>query len=144
MPQLFKAAVLYFAAVFAFAFALGAVRVLWVVPRLGVRTAELLELPIIALASVVVARWIALRTPDPTPPRLLAVGSIALALVLTAEISTIVFVRHITVGEFVASHDPVSGVAFLIVLGLFGVMPAIVGPGRLPPRQAPSSTSRRG
>ena len=135
MPRLLKAAVLYFAVVFAFAFALGAVRVLWVVPCFGVRTAELLELPIIALASAVAARWIARRTPRPTRRRLLAVGSIALALVLAAEISTIVFVRRITVSEFVASHDPSSGVVFIIVLGLYGVMPAIVGPGQIHGRQ---------
>ena len=39
----FKAGVLYFALVFAAGFALGTIRTLWVMPRLGVSTAELIE-----------------------------------------------------------------------------------------------------
>jgi len=44
--QTLKAGVLYFAVVFGAGFVLGPIRVMWVVPRLGTRTAEILEAPI--------------------------------------------------------------------------------------------------
>jgi len=43
MKQVFKAGMLYFILVFAAGFVLGTIRTLWVVPRLGVRTAELIR-----------------------------------------------------------------------------------------------------
>ena len=43
-----KAALLYFAVVFAAGFLLGTVRTLWIAPRLGTRVAELAETPAIA------------------------------------------------------------------------------------------------
>jgi hypothetical protein len=42
MTQILKAGVLYFGTVFAAGFALGMVRVLWMVPQFGVRAAELI------------------------------------------------------------------------------------------------------
>jgi hypothetical protein len=44
--RILKAAAAYFALVFGTGFVLGTIRVLWVVPQLGLRNAELLEQPI--------------------------------------------------------------------------------------------------
>jgi hypothetical protein len=52
VKEALKAGVLYFALVFAAGFVLGTVRTLWAVPRLGVRTAELIELPTMLGVSV--------------------------------------------------------------------------------------------
>jgi hypothetical protein len=45
-----KAGAAYFALVFGTGFALGTIRTLWIVPRLGIRTAELLEAPFMLVA----------------------------------------------------------------------------------------------
>jgi hypothetical protein len=47
-----KAAVLYFPILFGVGFVLGTIRTLWVVPRVGTRNAELLELPMMFIVSI--------------------------------------------------------------------------------------------
>ncbi|HVA00273.1 MAG TPA: hypothetical protein VMV34_01325 [Terriglobia bacterium] len=79
--RILKAGGLYFALVFAAGFVLGTLRVLWIVPRLGARTAEL---------------------------------TVVLAL------------RGLTLREYLASRDPVAGSVYVIMLGIFAVMPLFV------------------
>lgn len=55
MKETLKAGVLYFIVVFAAGLVLGTIRTLWVVPRLGVRTAELMEAPIMFGISILAA-----------------------------------------------------------------------------------------
>ncbi len=50
-----KAGVLSFAIVFGAGFVLGPIRIVWVVPRLGARIAELLEAPIMLVITIVAA-----------------------------------------------------------------------------------------
>jgi len=64
-----KTGVLYFALVFGAGFALGAIRIFAVAPRVGVRTAELLEAPVMLVVSAVAARWIVRRFAVPSTPR---------------------------------------------------------------------------
>jgi hypothetical protein len=72
--------------VFAAGFALGAIRVLLVAPRLGDTAAVALELPLmLAISWVACLRLIGrLRVPA-TPPARLVMGGLALALLLAAE-----------------------------------------------------------
>jgi len=56
--QILKPAVLYFAFVFGAGFVLGTIRVLPVVPRIGTRTAELMETRVMIVVSFLAARWI--------------------------------------------------------------------------------------
>ena len=49
--QVVKAGVLYFALVFGVGFVLGTIRTLLVVPRVGTRKAELMEMPIMLAAT---------------------------------------------------------------------------------------------
>jgi hypothetical protein len=130
MSQVLKAGALYFAIVFGVGFVLGTIRVLWVVPRIGERTAEVFEMPIMFVVVFVAARWVARHIVDPTLLRLLAVGAVALGLAIVAEMAVIIFARQITVQEYLARRDPLSGVAFVAMLGLFAIMPVIVGQGR--------------
>jgi hypothetical protein len=84
--QTIEAGVLYFALVFGAGFVLGTVRTLWVVPRVGTRTAELVETPIMLVVTILVARWIVMRLAvPPTSSARLGMGCIALLLLLVAE-----------------------------------------------------------
>lgn len=123
--QVLKAGVLYFALVFGAGFALGPVRILWVVPRFGTRMAELMEMPIMLVVTIAAARWIVGRLPVPsTPSSRLGMGCVALSLLLVAEF-TVLWLRGISVSEYLASRDPVSGTVYYAMLGLFAAMPLL-------------------
>lgn len=118
----------YFAIVFACGFALGAMRTVWLVPRLGVRSSELLEMPVMVAVSYFSARWVYrrfvrdMRSTSVAP----AIGALALALLVGAELALVLPLRQITLAEYWRERDPVSGTAYLLSLALFAVMPALV------------------
>jgi hypothetical protein len=125
--RLLKAGALYFALVFGAGFVLGPIRILWVVPRVGERTAELMEAPIMLGVIVLAARWIARRVAvPPTPSRLLGVGVVALGLLIVVEFTVVLWLRGLTIGEYFAKRDPVAGTAYIMMLGVFAVMPLLV------------------
>ena len=119
-----RAGLSYFALVFGAGFVLGAVRVPFLVPRLGMRTAELLEAPVMLAVVFFAARFVVKRfaLPARTSPRLL-VGAVALALLLIAEVALVMVVQRQALGAYVASRDPVSGSVYLASLALFAAMP---------------------
>jgi len=122
-----KAGLAYFALAFGAGFVLGSIRVLFLVPRLGERVAELAEMPVMFVVILVSARFIVRRfaLPGNAAPRLGA-GFLALALLLTAEILLAVAIQDRTLGEYVASRDPVSGFVYMAMLVLFAVMPLVL------------------
>jgi hypothetical protein len=125
--QPLKAGALYFVLVFGAGFVLGPIRILWLVPRVGERTAELMEAPIMLGVIVLAARWIARRVAGPpTPLRLLGVGVVALVLLLVVEFTVVLWLRGLTIGEYFAGRDPVAGTAYIMMLGVFTVMPLLV------------------
>src|SRR6266852_1204601 len=120
--QILKAGVLYFAIGFGVGFVLGPIRILWVVPRLGTRVAELLEAPIMLVIAIVAARWIVRRLPvPPTPSSRLGVGGIALGLLLLAEFTLVLWLRGISIREYLATRDPVAGTVYYVMVGVFAV-----------------------
>ena len=125
--QTLKAGVLYFAFVFGSGFVLGTLRVLWAVPRFGERTAELMESPIMLVVTILAARWVVRRLAIPAAvlPRL-GMGLVGLSLLLLAELSMVWLVRGLTISEYVASRDLISGTVYLVLLGIFAVMPVLV------------------
>ena len=125
--QSLKAGALYFALVFCAGFALGTLRVLLLVPRLGARAAELIEAPFMLAVTVFAARWTARRlaVPPARAPRL-AMGGIALGLLLAAEFTVVLGLRGISMREYVATLDPVSGTVYYMLLVVFAVMPLLV------------------
>ena len=56
--NILKAAVVYFALVFGAGFVLGPIRILFIVPRFGVRLAELMEFPVMLVVIVLTSRWL--------------------------------------------------------------------------------------
>ena len=69
MRRVLAAGTLYFALVFGAGFVLGTLRVLLVVPRLGERAAELAEMPVMLVVSMVAARWVVKRLALPASAR---------------------------------------------------------------------------
>jgi hypothetical protein len=121
----------YSGLVFGAGFLFGLVRVPWLVPRLGVRTAELCEMPAMLVVIVLAARWVVRRFAlPPTAGVRLAVGGGALALVIVAELLVAVALAHQSVGQYVASRDPVSGSAYVALLGVFAFMPLLLARAR--------------
>jgi hypothetical protein len=128
MKETLKAGVLYFILVFAAGFVLGTVRTLWAVPRLGVRTAELMEAPIMFGVSILAARWVARHVGIPLLwPRRLAMGCIALGLMLLVEFTVVLWIRGMTIRGYFQARDPVSGTAYFLTLGAFAAIPIFVG-----------------
>jgi hypothetical protein len=82
----------------------------------------------ILLAVIIVAARSILRCLPPSHTRtdLLAVGLIALSLLLTAELSILLWLRGLSTGDYLASRDPVSGTAYYSLLALFAMMPMLV------------------
>jgi len=80
-----RAAASYWAVVFALGFVLGTVRVLWVIPRIGMVPATLLELPLILAASWFAAGWLVRRFALKAGGEALAVGALAFAILMAAE-----------------------------------------------------------
>jgi hypothetical protein len=127
MKETLKAGVLYFALVFAAGFALGTIRTVWIAQRLGVRTAELVEQPIMVGISILAARWVVRRLGiPPLWPRRLVMGCIALGLMLLVEFTVVLWIRGLTVHGYIEARDPVSGAAYFIALGAFAVVPIFV------------------
>jgi hypothetical protein len=123
----FRAGLVYFALVFGAGFALGSIRVPFLVPRMGVRYAELLEMPFMFIAVLVSARYVVGRYQlAPSVSVRFSVGLIALALLLAAELLLNTLILRQSLTEYVASRDPISGAAYLVMLGLFAVMPWLV------------------
>jgi hypothetical protein len=105
---------------------LGPIRVMWLVPRFGTRAAELMEMPIMLAVTILAARWI-VRRPGllPTPSKRLGVGIVALALLLMAELTLVLWLRGLTIHEYIASRDPVAGTVYIVMLGAFAIMPLL-------------------
>ncbi len=125
--QILKAGVLYFSVVFGAGFVLGPIRILWLVPRLGARVAELLEAPIMLVITIVAARWIVRRlVVPPTPPSRLGMGGVALSLLLIAEFTLVLWLRGLSIRQYLAARDPVSETVYYSMLVVFAVMPFLV------------------
>lgn len=122
-----RASLWYFSLVFGAGFVLGTIRVLWLVPRVGVRAAELLEAPVMLVAIVVCARWVMGRFAHPPGWRhRLLIGALALALLLAAEFTLVLGLRGMSLGAYLASRDPVAGTAYGVMLLAFALMPLLV------------------
>lgn len=128
VAHILKASMLYFAIVFGAGFVLGPIRILWAVPRLGARMAELMEMPIMLAVIIVAARWTVRRLGvSARATRRLGMGSAALALLLAAEFALAFGLRGLSIPDYIASLDPVAGPVYAGALGVFAVMPLLVG-----------------
>ena len=125
--QILKADVLYFAFVFGAGFVLGSIRIPWLVPCIGTRADELIETPIMLAVIIFAARWIVRRfAMPPTLSKRLGLGFVALGILLVAELTLVLWLRGLTIGEYLTNRDPVAGTAYVVMLTIFAIMPLLV------------------
>ena len=125
--KILKAGGLYFALVFGAGFVLGPIRILWAVPRFGERMAELMETPIMFAVTILAARWVVRRLAvPPKPSDRLGMGFTALGLLLVAEFTLVLWLRGLSISDYLATRDPVAGTVYYVMLGVFAVMPLLV------------------
>jgi hypothetical protein len=118
----------YFAIVFGAGFVFGTVRVMWLVPMVGVRVAELAEIPLMLAVIVVAARSVNRRflTGRDRYSRLI-VGVMALVLLLLAELILGVMFLGLTPTDVFLGRDPVSGTGYYLSLCAFALMLRFLG-----------------
>jgi hypothetical protein len=76
---------------------------------------------------VVAAGWVVQRfSLPPTIAARLGAGLIALVLLLGAEFTVVLKVRHLTLTQYIAGRDPVAGTVYILMLLAFAVMPIFI------------------
>jgi hypothetical protein len=122
-----KAGVIYFLLVFAVGWIMGPIRELWAVPHLGRMPTMLTEAIIMLIAMIVAARWVIRRLDVPrTLPATISMGLVALGLLVPAEIAGVVWVRGLSLQEYLAGFATGPGIISLVMFLLFAAMPALV------------------
>jgi hypothetical protein len=122
-----RAAITYFALVFGAGFVLGSIRVPFLVPRLGERVAELLEMPFMFVVILASARFSVRHFSVPaTVAARLGTGVLALTLLAVCEVGLAVVLQDQSLADVVASRDPVSGGVYLAMLTLLAAMPLVL------------------
>ena len=117
-----RAALLYWLGIFALGFVLGTVRVLWLAPALGGGPAVLLELPLMLAASWWLAARLLARFAIRSGGAALAMGLLALALLLAAELGLAMALGGSPRGWLAGLGTP-AGLLGLAGQGLFGLVP---------------------
>lgn len=128
MP-IISAGLTYFLWVFGAGFALAFLRIPFLVPAFGVRTAELMEVAAMLVFIAWTSRRLVRRHPALSRRGRLAAGGLALACLVAAELGVAYALDPRSIAAYVASRDPVSGSAYLASLVLFALAPA-AWPGR--------------
>lgn len=126
--RVLQAGAIYFGMVFAAGFALALVRIPVLVPRFGVRAAEVMETPLMLAVIVFASRWLVRRHPRFDRAQRLAAGGVALALLLGAELAVAWLQGARSLVQVVAERDPVSGSVYLASLVFFAIAPALWRP----------------
>jgi len=134
VSKIIRAALMYFAIVLGTGFVLGVFRVPILVPRIGERWAELLEMPIMAAVIFLAAGYVLRHFPEIcSPGRSLAAGFLALALTVAAELGLALVLQDQTLVEFISGRDKVSGTVYIGMLFVFAVMPRLRLSSHIPP-----------
>lgn len=118
-----RTALTYFAGIFALGFVLGTARVLWIAPALGAVAAVAIELPFILVASWLLARRLTRRPVFARPALRAAMGAVAFAVLMFAELALGVAAFGQTAQQWYASLGTAAGALGLAGQVLFAVMP---------------------
>jgi hypothetical protein len=110
-----RAAIAYWAVVFALGFVLGTVRTLWLAPAIGLVPATLAELPVMLGASWWAAGWLMRRFAITRQGDALLMGALAFGLLMLAEVALAAALLAQSPGAWLAGFA-----AFHAQLGLAG------------------------
>ena len=97
-----RAAIAYWAVVFALGFVLGTIRTLWLAPAIGLVPATAAELPVMLGASWWASGWLVRRFAIERERAGLVMGALAFALLMAAECALAVGLTGETPGEWLA------------------------------------------
>jgi len=79
------------------------------------------------VVTIAAARWLVRRLAVPSKMfSRLGMGCIALGLMLVAEFGLVLWLRGLSIKEYLASRDPVSGTVYYVMLGVFAIMPFLI------------------
>jgi hypothetical protein len=115
----------YFLVVFAVAFALGTLRVTFVVPAVGTVWATLAELPFTLAASWAICAWLCRRWPMSSLAQAASMGASAFVLLMGAEVAGGILIFGRSLEEHVGLYGTVAGVLGLFGQIAFGVFPIV-------------------
>jgi hypothetical protein len=122
-----KAGVIYFLLMFAVGWVLGPVRELWAVPRFGRITALLIEAIIMLIAMIVSSHWVMRRFEvRQTLRSTIPMGLVALGILVPAEIAGVLWVRGLSLQEYLARFVTAPGVISAVMFLLFAAMPSLL------------------
>ena len=126
MTTVFQAAIVYFGIVFGAGFIMGLIRVPFLVPRFGERTAELIEMPFMLAVIILASRWLVKRFAlGGELWRPMIAGIVAAAILITVEFALVLRLRGLSPEEYVSSRDPVSAGSYYTLIAIFAVAPVI-------------------
>lgn len=126
-----RAALIYFALVFGVGFCLGPIRVLLLEPRLGATAAELIEAPLMLTTIYFAGRWVGHRFCSGLGGGArFAVGLMAAALVLGADLGVGGGLRGMTVVEVLRHRDRLTGSVYYASVIWMALAPRILGSAR--------------
>lgn len=114
----------YTAGVFAFAFAVGTIRVTLVAPRLGTLLAVVLEAPIVLAVSWRVSSWCTRRFNVSRDSRArILMGAVAFSILMLLEMGFSVLVFGATIDRYLAKYASTAGVIGLAMQVCFATLP---------------------
>ncbi len=125
MSRSLLAGTVYFLIVFAAAFVLGILRVVFVAPAVGEVWATLLELPFTLAISWIVAGWIIRFMGASSLSLAIGIGASAFVLLMGAEAAGAALMFGRSLDDHVASYATVAGAWGLAGQAAFGVFPVI-------------------
>lgn len=116
----------YFAMIFLLGFALGTARILLAERQLGATGAVLVELPLMLATSWIACRWSLRRfaIPNGSLPRL-AMGAIAFALLMEAEMLVSIGLIGLNLGEHLATYRTAPALLGLAAQVAFAAFPLV-------------------
>lgn len=128
MRAMIQAAFRYFGLIFALGFLLGTLRTLWLAPVTGTTGAVLIELPVMLLASWIVARRI-VTSRRMRPPAALGMGLLAFLLLMIAEAVLAMALAGQSLTQWAADLTRTPGWIGLTGQLLFGLIPWLLARG---------------